>query len=271
MKEELGFGNIWSEHRAGMPRVLSVLLHATLVFVLLIPRPAMLRPLPMGVINIAFADHLIAPVIEKDSGGGGGGRHAPTPASLGRLPRPSDRQLVPPDPEPPKNVDPTLVVEAMIVAPNFPLPQLSLVSLGDPEGIPGPPSPGPGDRYGIGTGDGHGVGPGNGPGTGEGEGGNFDGGKFGIKGALKNPVLVKQVLPEYSEEARKARFQGSVVLATIIREDGSVQIDRVARGLGFGLDEKAIEAVLQWKFEPGRINGKPVPVQLYVEVNFNLR
>ena len=271
MKEVLGYGNIWSEHRAGMPRVLSVLLHATLVFVLLIPRPTPLRPLPMGVINIAFADHLIAPVIEKDSGGGGGGRHAPTPASLGRLPRPSDRQLVPPDPEPPKNPDPTLAVDVTIVAPNFPLPQLNLVSLGDPQGVPGPPSPGPGDRYGIGTGNGHGVGPGDGPGTGEGEGGGFANDRFGIKGALKNPVLVKQVLPEYSEEARKARFQGSVVLATIIREDGSVQIDRIARGLGFGLDEKAIEAVLQWKFEPGRINGKPVPVQLYVEVNFNLR
>jgi protein TonB len=271
MKEELGFGNIWSQHRAAMPRFLSVLLHATLVFVLLIPQAPTLRPLPMGIVNIAFAEHLVAPVIEKDSGGGGGGRHAPTPASLGRLPKPSDRQLVPPDPEPPKNIDPTVVVEATIVAPNLPLPQLNLVSLGDPEGIPGPPSPGPGNGYGIGTGDGHGVGPGDGPGTGEGEGGNFGGGKLGIKGALKNPVLVKQILPEYSEEARKARFQGSVILDTIIREDGSVQIDRIARGLGFGLDEKAIEAVLQWKFEPGRINGKPVPMHLYVEVNFNLR
>jgi TonB family protein len=225
----------------------------------------------MGIVNIAFADRLIAPVIEKDSGGGGGGRHAPTPASLGRLPKPSDRQFVPPDPEPPKNIDPTLVVDATIVAPNLPLPQLNLVTLGDPQSIPGPPSPGPGNGYGIGTGDGHGVGSGDGPGTGEGEGGNFDGGKFRVKGALVNPVLVKQILPEYSEEARKARFQGSVVLATIVREDGSVQIDRVARGVGFGLDEKAIEAVLQWRFEPGRQNGKPVPVMLYVEVNFNLR
>jgi TonB family protein len=85
------------------------------------------------------------------------------------------------------------------------------------------------------------------------------------------PVLLTQVLPEYSEEARKARFQGTVVLDTIVREDGSVQVMRVARSIGFGLDQKAIEAVLKWKFQPGRKNGNPVPVALNVQVNFNLR
>ncbi|HSU88289.1 MAG TPA: energy transducer TonB, partial [Terriglobia bacterium] len=92
-----------------------------------------------------------------------------------------------------------------------------------------------------------------------------------VGGGVTAPVLVTEILPEYSEEARKARFQGTVVLNTIVHEDGSVQVIKVLRGIGFGLDQNAIAAVLQWRFKPARRNGKPVASYLNVEVSFNLR
>jgi TonB family protein len=73
-----------------------------------------------------------------------------------------------------------------------------------------------------------------------------------------------------SEEARKAKFQGSVLLSVIVDTAGNATQIRVTRALGLGLDEKAIEAVKQWKFEPGKFNGRPVPVQASIEVNFRL-
>ena len=77
--------------------------------------------------------------------------------------------------------------------------------------------------------------------------------------------------PQYSEEARKARYQGTVILQAIVRKDGTVDILRVVRSLGFGLDEKAIQALKEWRFRPGMKNGLPVDVSLNIEVNFNLR
>ena len=264
---------VWSQHKTAVPRLLSVLVHATLAAALaLVPWVPSRKQIPKGVIDIALyaPRRLMLPATESQ-GGGGGGRHQPAPPSKGKLPRAADKQFVPPDPEPPKAVDPTLIVEASVVAPQLAsLPQLNLLNIGDPDGIPGPPSGGPGNGYGIGPGDGHGIGPDKGPGVGPGNSGGYTS-PFRIGGDVSRPVLLMQILPEYSDEARKARFQGRVILDTIVREDGSVQVVRIARGIGFGLDEKAIAAVLQWRFQPARMNGKPVAVALNVEVNFNLR
>ena len=82
-------------------------------------------------------------------------------------------------------------------------------------------------------------------------------------------ILVK-VEPEYSEEARKAKFQGAVLLSIVVDAEGRPQNIRVIRPLGMGLDEKAIEAVSKWRFRPGYKDGKAVPVQANVEVNFRL-
>ena len=265
---------LWSKQRAAFPRLLSVVVHAALVALALTPWAKPLKQLPKGIINIALyaPNRLVFPANDKP-GGGGGGRHALGPPSLGKLPRAADKQLAPPDPEPPKNIDPTLVVEPSVVAPQLPaLPHLNLLNIGDPDGIAGPASGGPGTGYGIGPGDGHGIGGDKGPGVGPGDdSGGYSNRRLRITGEISNPVLITQVLPEYSEEARKARYQGRVVLDTTILEDGSVQVVRVVRGIGFGLDEKAITAVLQWRFKPARKDGKPVPVALNVEVNFNLR
>ena len=261
------------KHQSRLPGLLSVLLHVTIIILALIARPISPRHLPGGLVNLALyaPSRLILPS-DAMAGGGGGGRHALTPASLGKLPRAADKQLLPPDPEPSKAVDPALIVEPSIVAPQLAyLPQLKLLTIGDPDGVSGPPSPGRGTGYGIGDGDGHGVGDSDGPGAGPDENGGCCGRPFRVGGGITAPVLVTEVLPEYSEEARKARFQGTVVLNTIVREDGSVQVTKILRGIGFGLDQNAIAAVLQWRFKPARRNGKPVASYLNVEVSFNLR
>jgi protein TonB len=208
---------------------------------------------------------------EKSGGGGGGGRREQTPASLGKLPRPADRQLTPPVPKV-VNPDPILPVEPTVIVPQLAqLPTLNLPNYGDPTGIPGPPSSGPGTGGGIGTGTGGGVGPGKGGGVGPGEGGGIGGGIFRVGGGVSAPTVVFRVEPTYSEEARKAKYQGVVVLSAIVRKDGSIEILKVVRGLGLGLDENAIQALKQWKFRPGMRNGIPVDVALNIEVNFSLR
>jgi protein TonB len=208
---------------------------------------------------------------EKSGGGGGGGRREPIPASRGKLPRPADRQLTPPVPKV-VNPDPVLPVEPTVVVPQLAqLPTVNLPDYGDPTSIPGPPSSGPGTGGGIGTGTGGGVGPGKGGGVGPGEGGGIGGGIFRVGGGVSAPTIIFRVEPTYSEEARKAKYQGVVVLSAIVRKDGTIEILKVVRGLGLGLDENAIQALKQWKFRPGMRNGIPVDVALNIEVNFSLR
>jgi TonB family protein len=84
------------------------------------------------------------------------------------------------------------------------------------------------------------------------------------------PVLVSKIEPEYSEEARVAKIQGTAVLTVVIGVDGYAADVTLARSIGFGLDEKALDAVTQWQFKPGTRNGLPVPVVAQIEVNFRL-
>jgi periplasmic protein TonB len=203
-------------------------------------------------------------------GGGGGGDRSPLPPSQGRLPRPSLRQFTPPTAVV-NNPNPKLVMEpTIIVQPDAQLPQINMAQFGDPLAKPGPPSSGPGSGSGIGTGSGGGVGPGRGGGFGPGEGGGVGGGVFRVGGGVTAPVLVFKVEPEYSEEARKAKYQGTVVLYVEVDPNGKARNLRIVRSLGLGLDEKAIEAVNKWKFKPGFKDGKPVTVAATIEVNFRL-
>ena len=89
-------------------------------------------------------------------------------------------------------------------------------------------------------------------------------------GGVTAPALVYKVEPEYSEEARKAKYQGTVVLRVVIDASGRAVNAEVVRSLGLGLDEKAMEAVKKWKFRPGYKDGKPVAVVAQIEVNFRL-
>jgi periplasmic protein TonB len=203
-------------------------------------------------------------------GGGGGGDRSPLQASKGKLPKIAPRQFAPPsavvnNPNPKLMVEPTIVVQ-----PNAPLPNVASVNFGNPLGVTGPPSNGTGSGGGIGSGSGGGVGSGSGVGYGPGSGAGFGGGVYRIGGGVSAPVPIFKPEPEYSEEARKAKYQGSVTLAIVILADGSTSNIRVIRPLGLGLDEKAIEAVTKWRFRPSMKDGKAVAVSANVEVNFRL-
>jgi TonB family protein len=93
---------------------------------------------------------------------------------------------------------------------------------------------------------------------------------FRVGGGVSAPRGLFTPDPEYSEEARKAKYQGTVILWLIVDPNGKPRDIKVARSLGMGLDEKAIEAVKSWKFDPARKDGAPVAVQINVEVNFRL-
>src|ERR1700678_2704057 len=122
----------------------------------------------------------------------------------------------------------------------------------------------------IGHGQGSGLGSGDGSGLGPGSGGNTGGGPRRIGGGVSAPQLIFQVEPEFSEEARKAKAAGNVLVNLWVDEQGHPTHVHVIRGVGMGLDEKAVEAVKQYKFKPAMENGKPVLVELNVEVNFQI-
>ena len=153
-----------------------------------------------------------APQKDQMRGGGGGGDRSPLPASKGRLPKPSLKQFTPPVAVL-NNLHPKLPMEPTIIAPpDVNLPQVNMPQYGDPLAKMGPPSNGPGSGGGIGSGSGGGVGPGKGGGYGPGEGGGVGGGVFHMGGGVTAPSVLYKVEPEYSEEARKAKYQGTVVL-----------------------------------------------------------
>jgi protein TonB len=160
----------------------------------------------------------------------------------------------------------------VVIPPDVHIAQPNLPNLGDPlSHMPASlPSNGTGSGGGIGEGSGGGVGSGTGPGFGPGHGGGTGGGAFRVGGGVSAPKIIYQPDPEYSEEARKAKYQGTCVLWLVVGADGKPREIRVQRTLGLGLDEKAIEAVKTWRFEPALRDGKPVAVQINVEVSFRL-
>jgi TonB family protein len=208
-------------------------------------------------------------VPQPDDAGGGGGMRAKTAASIGNLPPRKLKQFLAPMVKS-ENAHPTLAVEPSIIAsPEIAVPQLNLAQYGDPHGVIGPPSAGRGKGGGIGDGDGTGVGPGEGPGAGPGHNGGISG-HGGFQGSVTEPVLLYKVDPEYSEEARKAKLQGVVLVRAVIDARGQVQNIEVAQGLGLGLDERAMAAVEKWKFRAGMRNGKPVATSALIQLTFRL-
>jgi TonB family protein len=199
-------------------------------------------------------------------GGGGGGARQLVEASKGKLPKPEPRQFTPPRVDP---VEAKLQMPPSIIAPPD-VPNLQANNFGDPLSKLGIASNGTGLGGGIGSGADGGVGSGHGGGAGPGSGGGFVGRAYKIGGVVSAPSLLFKVEPEYSEEARKAKWQGTVVLTVIVDELGRPNHVSVQRSLGLGLDQKAIDAVSQWRFKPGQKDGKAVPVIATIEVNFRL-
>lgn len=212
------------------------------------------------------------------SGGGGGGRNEPTPPSKGVPPQMAlTPQIIPPNPEPPKIQNPSLVVASTIYGDPKVMPPMK-GQIGDPTGVPAPPSSGPGSGAGIGRGAGTGVGGGEGGGLGPGRGGNTGGGDMGLGGgrsiepmtASLRPTIIYRERARYTEEARANKIQGTVVLSVVYTADGRITDIRVVRGLPDGLSESAIEAAKKIRFRPAVKNGQPVSVRGNIEFNFTL-
>jgi TonB family protein len=205
------------------------------------------------------------PLVFSGHNGGGGGGHDPFPASHGNLPPASlDTQIVPPTVIVPKEMPKLPVPETLMVAPDVKLPQGG--QIGDPLSRFTTPSNGPGGPGGIGPGCCNGVGPSAGPFFGSGPPGIYPAGKQGVT----VPQVIYNPEPSFSDEARKAKMQGVVMLLLVVGKDGHTYNIRVGQSLGMGLDEKAIEAVGRWRFKPATLNGQPVATQIAVEVDFHL-
>ena len=219
---------------------------------------------------IPTSDDYVLPVAPGAiHGGGGGGDQDKLPASHGTTPRFASEQLTPPAVIV-RNEDPKLPAEPTLIGPpDLVLPQSD--KYGDPmANILNPPSNGPGSGAGIGSGHGGGIGPGEGPGVGEGRGGGIGGGVYHVGGGVSAPRPIYDPDPEYSDEARKSKFQGSVILVAVIGSDGRTRDLHVLRSLGMGLDQKALEAVEKWRFLPAMKDNRPVAVQISIEVTFHL-
>jgi TonB family protein len=205
-------------------------------------------------------------------GGGGGGANDLIEPIAGRNPRLEQTPLMPP--QVPVLEDPRLALNAAIaVPPDVKLPDNpTLLNIGVPQSTNVTlASNGPGTHLGIGTGRDGGDGPGDGAGDGPGSKRNFGGGPYraGV-GGVTNPVPVSTPEAEFSDEARRAKYQGAVMVTMVVDARGVPQSPRVVQSLGMGLDEKALEAVRRYRFKPAMKDGKPVPVIITVEVNFRL-
>ena len=221
----------------------------------------------MGIVT-DVSPYVLPPSSKPAGGGGGGGDRDKFEASKGSPPKFAREQFTPPAVVI-RNDNPKLTAEPTVVGP--PQIQFPNAQLGDPfSNSTGPPSNGTGSGGGIGSGSGGGVGSGRGPGVGPGEGGGIGGGIYRVGGGVSPPRTIYAPDPEYSEEARRAKFQGTVVLWMIVGPDGRPRDLRVLRSVGMGLDEKALAAVHTWRFEPARKDGQPVAVQINVEVSFRL-
>ena len=204
-------------------------------------------------------------------GGGGGGDRSLLPAAVGKLPTIAKTQFVPPD-EVIRNPKPKLAVEPTVVMPdNIKLPNSAMPNLGDPlTSVHGPASNGTGSAGGIGSGNSGGVGSGSGAGVGPGSGGGYGGGIYQVGGGVRPPVVIFAPEPEFSEQARMAKYQGLCVVEVIIDAHGIPREPKVVQHLGMGLDEKALESVKQYRFKPATLAGKPVAVRMDISIDFHI-
>lgn len=207
-------------------------------------------------------------------GGGGGDRRGLTPPRVKRAgtsqvssPAPVRR---PPEPAPPQESEPEPLpqVEAPVVM--LPGDEINQDGVMDEPQTPEPVR-GPGDEGGTGSGTGAGMGDGEGAGIGPGSGGGEGGGPYRPGSGIEPPRLLREVRPDYTDEARRRGLEGEVLMEIVVRRDGSVGDVRIVRGLGHGLDERAVTAVRQWRFEPAARGGVSVDVLVEVAMEFRIR
>lgn len=289
---ELGLGRelfahgVRAERSNTMPLVVSTSLHGLAIASILF----------IASLGLAVADERTEPIkdepirmvflVSPGPGGGGGGgglmQKAPPPKATRKgvekissplparkLPPPMRPQPKPPEPPPPP-------LEAKVLPPVMAPIANKPAEAENREGVmakapEAPPSQGPGAGGGAGTGRGTGLGEGDGAGIGDGSGGGTGGGPYRPGSGVEPPRLLREVKADYSDEARRANIEGEVELEIVVRRDGTVGDVKVLRGLRGGLNERAIQAVRQWRFSAGKMKGVPVDVVVQVGVEFKLR
>jgi TonB family protein len=231
--------------------LISFLLHVVLIVLVILLPPGPVKLVRAPEKNKTKPNRIFLSPVPSPSKGGGG-TESKTPPGRGPLPRFARCQFVPPMIVP-ATATPKLTAEPTIILAAAMSQTLSNARFGLPNGLSGLPSGGPGRLGGIGDGTGGGIGNSSGPGA---EGVAAE----PLRAGMQPPVAIYKFEPEYSEQARKARVQGTVVLEGIIDEKGKTHALRVVDGLGFGLDEQAIDAVRQWRFRPATRAGKPLAI-----------
>ena len=271
---------------AGLPFAVSSTLHAAVFVATVFLTTVGLRPASATIANTrAESMPLIFVALPgPGGGGGGGGRHeaAPPPRAeregrrtlssplpVRKPPKPIEPVPEPPPPEPePVKAEPLPpVVAPVVAAPADPTTRPGVLEKTTAEAD----SRGPGSDGGAGTGAGAGLGEGEGDGIGPGSGGGTGGGPYRPGSGIDPPRLLREVKPDYTEDARLQRIEGEVVLEIVVRRDGSVGDVKLLRGLRAGLNDRAVVAVRQWRFSPAHRKGAPVDVVVEVAVEFKLR
>jgi len=284
-----------------MPIALSGTLHAAMLALIVLvtsmgSATTQARSIPDDLKNLRMV-FLVSP--GPGGGGGGGGLKQPTPPPPAQrkgvervhspVPpvrkHPVPAQVVAKQEAPPPRIDPPPVVKPQepppvakteAIQPVFAPVVPTAPDPADRAGVPWKSSPaadshGPGTGGGTGSGQGTGVGPGDGSGIGPGSGGGTGGGPYRPGAGITPPSILREVTPDYTDEGRRRAIQGDVVLEIVVRADGSVGSVKLLQGLGSGLDQRAIDAVRQWRFNPARRYGTPVDVVVEVAVEFKLR
>jgi TonB family protein len=299
------------KRRQGLPLLVSGTFHLLVIgsLVLLTPGLFEARPTEQAVEDPRPTRLVFLMTAGPGGGGGGGGLQAPLPPARAERraprktsisspapprretppprppapdpPRPEPPKINPPPIEPPKidppepeplKLEPPRPPPQSLVAPVVPAPADAASLPGLLDALPAKlASAGPGTGAGVGSGTGTGIGEGRGAGLGPGSGGGTGGGPFRAGAGIEPPTLLREVKPLYTDEARRQSIEGDVLLEVVVRRDGTVGSMRVLRRLGAGLDERAMEAVRQWRFSPARRYGSPVDVIVDVAVEFTLR
>jgi protein TonB len=272
---------------ARLPIALSSSIHLGFLAALILITTAASGPVPA----ILAADEHPEPVrlvflaTPGPGGGGGGGGllqkprppkalqqgHDPldSPIPIRVPPRPLEPTPAPPEPKPPVLSAESLPV---VAAPIVTAPADSHSRIGDLTQTSGDiDSRGSGRGGGVGSGAGTGLGDGDGSGIGQGSGGGTGGGPFRPGSGIDPPRLLREVPADYTESARQRGITGDVLLEIVVRRDGSVGEVKILQGLGLGLNERAVQAVRQWRFSAARRQGNPVDVIVEVAVEFRLR